>query len=307
MGQPARAIEAQIGGQTDDARELIASLGQSLWPTAAVILAAAAIPANWHTTGLPDAVYRPLATIVSALLRQTAALDRLCAETANGLLPPNPEAIGTILTEVSASKPPALTMMMTLLLSRLPEAAAWLPERPDATVMVAAMEQAADTLLRQLLNNKGVELRIVAGTTADASMAVKGTLALLRHLNGANATPERREDVRLLLRRLDASCSARFTSALHGELLDPLQNSSVHTCPEAIPRLESIARNLRVLATEARTIGSGATYDLLLNNAAETIKDRAMRDRLSLVDQARLVEILAGPEAALALLPHRPG
>jgi hypothetical protein len=53
---------------------------------------------------------------------------------------------------------------------------------------------------------------------------------------------------------------------------------------------------------EARVVGSGATYDLLLRKATETTKDRAMRDRLTQVDQIRLVEVLAGPDAALELL-----
>ena len=53
---------------------------------------------------------------------------------------------------------------------------------------------------------------------------------------------------------------------------------------------------------EARVVGSGATYDLLLRKAAETVKDSAMRDRLTHVDQIRLVELLAGPDAVLELL-----
>jgi hypothetical protein len=59
---------------------------------------------------------------------------------------------------------------------------------------------------------------------------------------------------------------------------------------------------LRVLEVGARLAGSGATYDLLLGKAAEAIKGNAMRDRLTLVDQVRLVEILSGSDAALAML-----
>ena len=72
--------------------------------------------------------------------------------------------------------------------------------------------------------------------------------------------------------------------------------------PSAIGDLETAARGLRTLGLEARVAGGGATYDLLLRKAAETVKDSAMRDRLTQVDQIRLVEVLAGPEAALELL-----
>jgi hypothetical protein len=72
--------------------------------------------------------------------------------------------------------------------------------------------------------------------------------------------------------------------------------------PADIPALEAAARGLRVLETEGRVVGSGSTYDMLLDKAAEAIKDRSMQDRLSRVDQIRLVEILNGPEAALTML-----
>jgi hypothetical protein len=84
-----------------------------------------------------------------------------------------------------------------------------------------------------------------------------------------------------------------------------LQTLSSSPDPGAIRDLETVARGLRTLGLEARAVGSGATYDLLLRNAAETVKDSTMRDRLTLVDQIRLVEVLAGPDAALDLLSAR--
>jgi hypothetical protein len=108
--------------------------------------------------------------------------------------------------------------------------------------------------------------------------------------------------LRAVRHRLDAECKARFASGLQDELLAPLQLVGIAPAPADIPALEAAARGLRVLETEGRVIGSGAAYDLLLNKAADAIKDSAMLDRLSGADQLRLIEILSGPDAALALL-----
>jgi hypothetical protein len=89
---------------------------------------------------------------------------------------------------------------------------------------------------------------------------------------------------------------------LQDELLAPLQRVGVPLDLATIPALESAARGLRVLETEGRVISSGSAYDVLLGSAADAIKGSAMRDRLGLADQIRLVEILSGPDAALAML-----
>ncbi|MDR3531327.1 MAG: hypothetical protein P4L90_12345 [Rhodopila sp.] len=306
MGTEAAAIEAEIAGHTAAGTDLIARVGQSLWPAAAQILADTKPPATWDTTGLGDVVYRPLADIVATLLRQAAALETLCAETANGLLPPRPEAIDAILHQVTTANPAALPMTITLLLTRLPEAAAVLAEAragPEAVSVQAVMDQTADRLLRQLDDEEGTEARIADGTLADAGVAANRIATLLRHLDTSNATPRRRARIRAVRRRLDAGCQARFAAGLEDELLTPLRQSGLLA---DIPALESTARGLRILAAEARVVGSGATYDLLLGKAAEVIKDSAIQERLGLAAQLRLVEILAGSEAALAMLDQGP-
>lgn len=67
-------------------------------------------------------------------------------------------------------------------------------------------------------------------------------------------------------------------------------------------RLEEAARGLRALETEARGVGGGETYDKLLRQAAEIVRQTPGADVIGRADRVRLVEILAGPEAALAML-----
>ena len=296
MGAAATAIEADIAGHTDAEAELIALWGASLWPEAAAILAEPVIPACWDATELGDPVYRPLAGMVATLLGQATALDALCAETANGMLPPRAESIDPILTRVATTNLAALPMTITLLLTRLPQAAALLAQSsvgPDGAV-VAALDQAADLLLRQLEEADGIEVRIATGSLADSGSAVKGIATLLRLLDSANAHPRRRETLRAVRDRLDAGCKARFASGLQDDLLLPLRQLGASPGSATILALEAAARGLRVLETEARTFGSGATYDRLLGTAAAAIGSRTMREVLSLADQVRLVEIVAG-------------
>ncbi len=307
MGSDAAAIEAATAGHTTADIDLIIRLGRSLWPAAAKILAGPTIPRSWGATDLGDDAYRPLADLIATLLTEAVALDALCAETAGGMLPPPAESIEAMMDRVAHDNPAALPMTITLLLNRLPDAADLLagPQAGPAGGKVhAAMDQAADLLLGQLDRPAGTETRIATGSLAEAGAAVSRMVILLEHLRTANLKPRRRERLRAVRQRLEAGCRTRFSSGLQDEVLAPLRDPDTELDPAAITTLEAAARGLRVLETEARVMGSGASYDLLLGDATEVIKRIALRDRLSLVDKLRLIEILGGSDAALALLDY---
>jgi hypothetical protein len=305
MAAKGAAIEAEIIDRSTADTALISRLGRSLWPAAAHILADTAIPDTWDATELGDAAYRSLAGMVGALLAEAAALDTLCSDAATGLLPPAPEEVEAILSRVARANRTALPMMIAMFLDRLPETVELLPpaqKGPEAMAIHAAMDDAAGLLLRQLDQEEGTEKRIAAGTLAEAGAAVHRIATLLRHQDSPNANPRRRDQLGMVRQRLAAGCKARFASGLQDELLAPLQRVGVPLDLATIPALESAARGLRVLETEGRVISSGSAYDVLLGSAADAIKGSAMRDRLALADQIRLVEILSGPDAALAML-----
>ena len=302
MGDEARPIEAGIQGRTTADIDLIERLGRTLWPAAARILASDTIPATWSRTELGDAVYLPLAAKIAALLAQIVPLGALCAKTAHGLLPPDMEKIGTMLGQVAATTPGALPMLLAVVLTRLPGAAGSIvPDYggPKAAMIETALDQATDQVLRQLDEEEGVEVRIAAGTMTDAAVAAGGIATLLQQLDAMPRKSQQREQLRTLRQRLDASCRARFTIGLPEEFLTPLQNLGNPPATADVRDLETAARGLRVLETEARAVGGGASYDFLLRKAAEAVKDTAMRDRLTEVDQLRLMELLLGVDAAL--------
>jgi hypothetical protein len=305
MGAAATAVEVEIAGGTTADHKLISRLGRTLWPTAASILADSAIPPAWDATGLGDGNYRSLADAVMTLLGEAATVDTLAADAATGLLRPEPEVIAAMLRRVVRANAAALPMIIAVLLDQLPAAAELLPaphSSAEADAVHAAMGAAADLLLRQLDQEDGTATRIAAGSLADAGAAVSRIAALLNYLETTSSEPRRREQLRAARKRLEAQCKARFASGLQDELLAPLERLGIAPAPADIPALESAARGLRVLEIEGRVVGSGSTYDLLLGKAAETIRAGAMRDRLSRADQLRLVEILVGSNAALAML-----
>jgi hypothetical protein len=305
MGDAALEIEAEGADRTTADSALMERLGRSLWPVAARILREPKIPDTWEKSGLGDMVYRPLADTVAALLGQAVPLDVLCAETANGRLSPSPERLGVLLDHIVATRPEDLPMLIALLLARAPASVAsilTLRTGLMAKTIEAALDQAADRVLSQLAQDEGTEVLIASGTLEGAGAMAARTAILLEQLGLGSRKPQRREQLQALRRRLDDSCKARFTLGLQEELLTPLQTLCSSPDSRAIQDLETAARGLRTLGLEARVVGSGATYDLLLRKAAETVKDSAMRDRLTHVDQIRLVEVLAGPDAALELL-----
>jgi hypothetical protein len=305
MGAAGSAIETGMAGQTTTDTDVVTRLGRSLWPVAAKILAGSAIPRSWPATDLADTVYRPLADIVAAVLAEAATLQTLCSESATGLLPPRPDAVAAILSRGSRLNPAALPMMIALLLHSVPQAAGLLPPAQRGaigTALHAAMDGAGDILLRQLNEEDCTGARIIKASLSDAGTVTSRIVMLLAHLADAAAKPARREQLRLLRRRLDAACRARFVSGLRNELLTPLQCPGVSVSPAEMRALETAARGLRLLATEASAVANGPAYGKLLGQAVEAIKNDSMRDKLALADRLRLVEILAGPDAALAML-----
>jgi hypothetical protein len=309
LGATGTAIETRMAGRTTADTELIAGLGRFLWPAAVQALAGPAIPRTWAASALADTIYRPVADIVAAVLAEAAALQMLCAESATGLLPTRPGAVEAIVSRVTRVNPAALPMMIALLLDSVPQAAGLLaPLRTGATAaaMRDAMEQAADILLRRLNQEGGTEARIVEATLSDAGAATSRIVTLLAHLADGTAKPARRDQLRMLRQRLDADCRARFASGLRDELLLPLGRLSFFADSAEILALETAARGLRALETEARAAGSGPAYDRMLGQAVQAIRGDSVRDKLAPADRVRLVEILAGSGAALKMLDLPP-
>jgi hypothetical protein len=303
MGARVQGIETAIRGRTTAETALVASQGQAIWPAAATILASATVPPLWSATGLGEAAFAPLARRVAALLAQAPALDRLCAETVHGLLPPRPDVLHAILRSISVTDETALPLMVRLLLNRLPQLASMLAAAPSGTAspqLKIALDEAIDGLLDQMIAEDGTSAQIASAGLAEASVAVRRIATLLQQIEDGTVRPVRRSQLPTIRQQVDAGCRARFTVSLREQLLAQLHVAT----DQDIPALETAARELRALETEARVMGGGSAYDLMLTQAADAVKAETGLDR---TDQIRLVEILSGSDAAPAMLDGRAG
>ena len=127
-------------------------------------------------------------------------------------------------------------------------------------------------------------------------------LALLQGLDGDGSNNERRRRVHELRRRAEASCRSRFEAGLTGELVAPLMLLRPGADPAEVTRLENVARDLRKLEVAARKLNVRNELEAQLLRAADEIGAGKPDSGLGLADRVRLVEILAGPDAALVLL-----
>jgi len=164
-----------------------------------------------------------------------------------------------------------------------------------------ASDQAADVMLDRLERDGGAKSQIVNASLADASVETRRLTMLLDELESHSGSPERRSRLKTLRTRLDASCRARFIGGLNEELLGPLQSLVTTIDRPMQTQLETAARQLRSLETNGRRIGDSTIYDGLLQQALTTVRS-VDPSALNVLRAARLVEILAGSEAAMALL-----
>ncbi|HEY1931480.1 MAG TPA: hypothetical protein VGG99_05670 [Acetobacteraceae bacterium] len=305
LGAAADDIEMLIAGRGMHDLAAITDAGAQLWPRAADVLTQAPKPVGWSDTGLNEIVYPPMARRIGAVLAQLPTLHEMMAEADSGIVPPRLEPVCAMLQGVVAQCEDALPTMLALLLARLPQVTAMLPTIASRLgprterVLQAAGDQAMEVLLQRMDGGSGDESPLAVASLAEAAGEARRFVTLLRELDVA-AAPERRQRLKTIRARLDASCRAQFAHGLASEFLTPLQRLEKASDDAAAARLETVARQLRELEAEARAIGGGASYDALLRQAASAVT--AADAGLDLADQVRLVEILSGPEAAMALL-----
>jgi len=308
LGAAGRTVAGMIEGRTTEDAEVIDRAGGLLWDKAAAVLLEAERPIGWETTGLSAQVHKPLSRRIGALLFQAGRLRHMMADAAQGLVPPEAVDVRTMLEDARRHEPDAQPMLIALLLARVPEAApvllriaAVLGQQGGAGLRHAG-EQAADILLDQLEAPGGAEAQLGGHDLAEAGATVRRLTSLLGALDAETLTPDRRGRLNDVRQRVRSGCEALFTERLTSDLIEPLRVCGAATGADAPAELEAAARGLRVLETEARRAGDDKTYDTLLGQTADMVREMIVQGGLDRAGGLRLMEIVAGPEVALALL-----
>jgi hypothetical protein len=308
LGREMEVIEPMITGHKTDEPEIITRAGRTVWKRAGDILAQAPAPIDWADTGLRLAVYAPLARAIATVLRKAVALRSLERDAELGVLQPNEQAIRDIISTMAGEPAEGCAMVFKLMLGRLPHTVSLLRRfvattgtPADRAMLQTAMEQGTDALLAGMEDRSDVTGSLRDGVFSAVGGEVQRIATLLRDIDDDPGAARYRSRLSGIRKKLDTVCRARFVDGMAKGLVAPLAAAAAPMDAAGQMHLESCARDLRTIETAGRKLGSPAAYDALLAEASEAVREAAGRGNLGGVRAVRLVEILAGPDAAAAM------
>ena len=163
-----------------------------------------------------------------------------------------------------------------------------------------SISSATDNVLDDMESGSHITDEISRGSLADAGDGVRRVVALLEELDSETGSAKHRPRLRAIREKLDHACRERFAIGMRDNLVTPLADADGPVDQAGQIRLETCARELRTLETASRTIGGQDAYDQMLPAATEAVKAAAEAGTLTPMRMLRLIEILAGSDAAEA-------
>jgi hypothetical protein len=313
LGDEAHAIDRMIAGHKTDATQMITHAGDLLWPRAAEILAAAGPPPDWQETGLPFTLFPSLAAGIAAVLRRAAGLRNvaLCEEL--GALPTDAEAVEDIARAVAEEPELGRAMIARLLLVRSPRAATYLrgavaswPDQDDKAAVGRALERGTEAVLLDMEHSTGFVDAIGRGALAGVGDEVRRIATLLREIEQAPPSAPHLRRLNAIRDKLSGICRERFARGVSEGLVVPLATANAPVDGRGQTELEICARDLRKLDLAARPLGGPAEYERLLAQALNAVRLASTGGTLTPIRHCRLIEILAGSDAAESLYAKAP-
>ncbi len=306
LGDDVAAIEARVAGHKTDACDVIDQAGAALWQRAASVLDGAERPPSWNKTGLEPALYPILAKAVAAVLRRSAKFRLLVRDVDQGAAEIDEPALRPLVDGLERETAEGCAMFTSLVLLELPAAAALVGRMlarldPAARLRVnKALDQALEHVLSHMEAPSGSIREVGHAELGQAGSDMRRIVTLLETLEENGMVPQHRQRIRAIRGQLGQACQARFADSLQREVMGPVPSALAQDCGGEQRQLEAATRNLRALERAARKLGGARTYDQLLSGAAENLRAMPHAGPLSLARRVRLIEILAGPEAAEA-------
>jgi hypothetical protein len=294
-------LEAAALGHTTAEEALVASLGARLWPAAGATTLPAELP-GWCEAGLPVEAAAPILALCGAVWRHAVALWQARDAVAGSA--PSETVLHAALAPLAAEGPAPLVAGMVLLLRHAarPGLVATVAGSLSPSVNAVATQELAAMLLRDAA---AVGAAATPAQMADAAALLHRRLEDVERSSGTAAREAWRAHGVAQRSGSGAACHACFVAALEDSLLAPAGRAAAGPRAEdaVVAALEAAARGLRRLASTGRRLGQEAAFDRTLRDALARLARLASGSGgLTRVELARLVEILAGPEAALPLL-----
>jgi hypothetical protein len=300
LGPEGEAIATGCAAATTADAGLVAGHGGRLWPRAAEVLPAAP-PPGWAETGLLAGDYAQIAALCRPVWAAGPAIWAAIAAAEQG--PPDDlvrAALGALLP--SGTAPLAAALATLMLRANAPGAVAQVAStlHPDARPIAV---RALEAMLEEPPPPFG---------RLDPRMAAEAALAAAQRLDDLERCPlmagDRQRQVAAWRRQADEGCRASFLTAVEDRLMAPTVRLLAEpvVADSEVATIESGVRQLRALETAGRKLGGAQAYDRALRGLTETMAalgaQAAHPGGLQPMDLARSIEILAGPDAAEAVL-----
>ncbi len=307
LGPTAAAIRREGEGHDMDDSGVVGALGGRLWPLAAEALPEAP-PPGWETSGLGAEDYAAIRDVTMPVLAAGPAIHAAVRALA---MEPSRAATGASLAAVlrgalagpAAAGPRPLAAAVATLLRRA--------EAPGAVLQAAAeFGEQGRSLARGMADAAMAMLPDPsrAGLGAAAAAARRGFRAIEDLAASGLLDAERTRRLTAQRHAMDQTCrrlvAEAGTTRVAGALAALRQGGP--TTDAVVAAIERDARAIRALAQAARGAGDPTAYDRTLRQIAMAVgelgKGALPAGGPTSVDLARVVEILDGPHAAMALL-----
>ncbi len=310
LGDATVSINAELAGATSADHQTMLRCGQMLWPLAANILDTAPMPPDWpESTGLNAADHAGIVRPLSVLLRQGGAVEAMALQHEAGttvLAAPLRDCLIDAINQSARHEwaTRAMGMVMAVLLARVGQSELLIMLVSDlaASMDSQAARLASDMAIDLLLDRAGEPftstLELCDATEALARLA---TLFDALERPGPSQRPTSKARVAQLRRELDTSCRVRFEAEMTGFVEAMTANAAAREADDAVA-LEQQALALRTFELTSRSFGGTAHYERMLGLLSRELAEVKPAGRTAVMDHARLLEILHGPEAGLAFL-----
>jgi hypothetical protein len=299
MGQEAQRIEASFQGKFFHDIAAVDRAGRPLWAAAARLAPDLKPGPRWERTGLRTDDFASLVELAAGVWRHAGPI--WSAVQLAGWGPPD-DAVRAALAPMADEASPAFAMALATLMLKATSPGQVAREAARLSDKAASI---ADTAVDDWLERVRVQLPsedlIAAASFAEAFGRA------FQDLENAPTTRNPRRSTRLVQLRQEAevTCRLAYEEGLETHILRQLPSLCAAATPELILVLENQARALRRIESIGRRYGLDHGYDGAARRIA-TALDAARRalepGGMTRLDLARLVEILLGPEAALAYL-----